>query len=92
MLVKERMTPPAVTIMLDTQLADAAKLMQERQYRRLPVLNSSEALVGIVTDRDLHGAALHFHESLVGVKEIMIEDKHGNAVRMLGLVLDLGDE
>jgi CBS domain-containing protein len=37
----------------DTSLADALKLMQERGVRRLPVVDHTGALVGIVTADDV---------------------------------------
>lgn len=53
MLVKERMSTPAVTITPDIPFQDALKLMREKGYRRLPVVNRSGELVGIVSERDL---------------------------------------
>ncbi|MBX3051442.1 MAG: CBS domain-containing protein [Caldilineaceae bacterium] len=53
MLVKERMNAPAVTITPEIPFQDALKLMREKGYRRLPVVNRSGELVGIVSERDL---------------------------------------
>lgn len=53
MLIKERMSTPAVTITPDIPFQDALKLMREKGYRRLPVVNRSGELVGIVSERDL---------------------------------------
>jgi acetoin utilization protein AcuB len=47
------MSTPAVTVLLDTPFQDALKLMQERHYRRLPVVGKDNRLVGIVSERDL---------------------------------------
>jgi CBS domain-containing protein len=48
----EAMTSPAVTIEAEATVAQAAKLMIERQVNRLPVLRDGE-LAGIVTRADL---------------------------------------
>lgn len=57
MLVRDRMTSPAVTIAPDTPFQDAVKLMREHGFRRLPVVSKHGELVGIVSERDLLHAA-----------------------------------
>jgi CBS domain-containing protein len=47
------MTAPAVTILPDATISAAARLMSARRVRRLPVVDGSEHLEGIVTLRDL---------------------------------------
>jgi CBS domain-containing protein len=47
------MTSPAVTIQPDVPLAVAARVMQERQIKRLPVVTPDGRLVGIVTRSDV---------------------------------------
>ena len=51
--VSEIMTKGIVTAFEDDSVADAAKLMSDRQVRRLPVLNANKQLVGIVALADL---------------------------------------
>jgi acetoin utilization protein AcuB len=53
MLVGERMTRDPVVIHDDTPISEAMKMMRGNKIRRLPVLNSKGALVGIVSERDL---------------------------------------
>lgn len=53
MLVRERMTSPAVTIAPDTPFQEALKLMRDKKFRRLPVVDGSGRVVGIVSERDL---------------------------------------
>ena len=53
MLVRDRMSTPAVTITTGTPFQEAVKLMREGGFRRLPVVNKSGQLVGIVSERDL---------------------------------------
>ncbi len=53
MLVRDKMSSPPVTITPETPFQDALKLMREQRFRRLPVVNRSGELVGIVSERDL---------------------------------------
>jgi acetoin utilization protein AcuB len=55
MLIKEYMTPQPITVEEGISVIDAAKSMKENNVRRFPVLRG-DALVGIVTDRDLRSA------------------------------------
>lgn len=57
MLVRERMTSPAVTISPDTPFQEALKLMRDRKFRRLPIVDAAGKIVGIVSERDLLHAA-----------------------------------
>jgi CBS domain-containing protein len=47
------MTSPAVTVQPGLPVADAARLMQDRRVKRLPVVNDDGELVGIVTRSDV---------------------------------------
>jgi CBS domain-containing protein len=47
------MTSPVITTHPDASLASAARLMNDRHIRRLPVLDASGALIGMVSRRDL---------------------------------------
>lgn len=53
MLVKNRMTPDPVTVTPDTFFVEAMRIMGERKYRHLPVVDKRGHLVGIVTRTDL---------------------------------------
>ncbi|MBI1734311.1 MAG: CBS domain-containing protein [Candidatus Rokubacteria bacterium] len=54
--VGDRMRRPALTIGWDEPVARAARLMDERHIRHLPVVDVHRRLVGIVTDGDLREA------------------------------------
>ena len=54
-LVRDWMTCDVITISPNTSLAEAHRLMQEKQIRRLPVLDH-DRVVGIVTLGDVRGA------------------------------------
>ncbi len=57
MLVKERMSSPAITLPLDTPFQDALRVMREHAIRRIPIVDQSNRLAGIVSERDLLHAA-----------------------------------
>jgi CBS domain-containing protein len=49
----ELMTSPAVTVRVDAEVARAARLMRDRNVRRLPVTDADGRLVGIVSRTDV---------------------------------------
>jgi CBS-domain-containing membrane protein len=49
----ELMTSPPVTAGPDTPLAEAALLMRDRRVKRLPVINATGHLIGVVTRGDV---------------------------------------
>jgi len=53
MLVVERMTRSPSTITGDVAVEQALQLIQERKLYQLPVLDTSGALIGIITEKDL---------------------------------------
>lgn len=82
MLIGERMTRNPVTILDTASIDDGLHLMRERKVRRLPVVNASGQMVGIVSDKDLLHAApspatslsvyeLHYLLSKLSIKQVM---------------------
>jgi acetoin utilization protein AcuB len=82
MLVGERMTRNPVTVLEETSIDDALHLMRERKVRRLPVLDASGRMVGIVSDKDLLHASpspatslsvyeLHYLLSKLNIRSVM---------------------
>ncbi len=55
----EAMTAPAITIAPDRRVDAAAAIMLDRQVNRLPVVDRTGALVGLVTRADLVRAFVH---------------------------------
>jgi acetoin utilization protein AcuB len=55
MLVSDWMTPAPLTVAKTTPVLEALRLLKERGFRRLPVVDGAN-LVGIVTDKDLKDA------------------------------------
>jgi CBS domain-containing protein len=60
----ELMTAPAVTVGPEESVATAARRMYDRRVKRLPVVDHSGALVGIVTRADLLKVFLRSDEEL----------------------------
>ncbi len=53
MLVRNYMTPNPVTVTPTTTVPEALRIMREKSFRRLPVVDERGALVGIVSEKDL---------------------------------------
>jgi CBS domain-containing protein len=49
----ELMTSPAVTVRADADVATAARLMRDRNVKRLPVTDADGRLAGIVSRTDV---------------------------------------
>jgi len=74
MLVKDRMSTPAVTIRSNADYKTALRLMQEHALHHVPVLDAAGHLAGILAERDLLIAAMRYLQSTVEVSEIMHRD------------------
>ncbi|KAK4260104.1 hypothetical protein QN277_003262 [Acacia crassicarpa] len=57
-LVGELMTPAPMVVRETTNLEDAARLLLETKFRRLPVVDADGKLVGLITRGNVVGAAL----------------------------------
>jgi len=55
-MVGEIMTKEVVTVKKDASISDAAALMDSRKVNRLPVVDESKKVIGIVTRGDIIGA------------------------------------
>ena len=53
MLVGRWMSSPAITVSPDTSMQEALDLMNEKNIRRLPVVDKKGSLIGIVSEREL---------------------------------------
>jgi len=80
MLIRDWMTKDVVTVGPETSMMKASKLMRERKISRLPVVDDSGRLLGIVSDRDLKEASpskatsLDMHELYYLLSEIKVKD------------------
>lgn len=82
MLIKEWMTQNVVTITPDTSMMKASRLLREKKIGRLPVVDDTGRVIGIISDRDVKEASpskattldmheLHYLLSELKVKDIM---------------------
>jgi CBS domain-containing protein len=63
-VASEVMTTPAITVAFDTSLGEAARHMQERNVRRLVVVDQNGRIAGIVSRSDLLQVFLRTDEEL----------------------------
>ncbi|HFQ94943.1 MAG TPA: CBS domain-containing protein [Anaerolineae bacterium] len=85
-LARDVMTSPAVTIRWDATVLEASALMEERNIRRLPVVDEENVLIGIISDGDVREALSIYNltnpyapdqdEILLAVDEIMSAPVH----------------
>ena len=71
MIVRNHMSTPPITVSPDTDFKVAMGLLQRHRIRRLPVVDGSGLLAGIVAERDLLGAADRYLQSVADVEDIM---------------------
>ncbi len=80
MLISDWMTTDVISVSPDTSMMKASKLMREHKISRLPVVDESNRLLGIVSDRDLKEASpskatsLDMHELYYLLSEIKVKD------------------
>ena len=74
------MTANPTTVHADDSLLAATRVLKEKGFKHLPVLDGNGAVVGIVTDRDLKRASasdattLEVHELLYLLDRVKIEE------------------
>ncbi len=80
-LARDIMTSPAVVVRWDASVLEASVLMDEKNIRRLPVVDEDNILIGIISDGDVREALSIYNvtnpyapdqdEILLAVDEIM---------------------
>lgn len=79
MLIRNWMTREVITVTPETSMLKASKLMKEHDIRRLPVVDTENHVVGIVSDRDIKDASpskattLDMHELYYLLSELKIK-------------------
>lgn len=79
MLIRNWMTKEVITVRPETSMLKASKLMKEHDIRRLPVVDTENHVVGIVSDRDIKDASpskattLDMHELYYLLSELKIK-------------------
>ncbi len=56
MFIADYMTADPLTITAETPLPEARRLLDDRNFRHLPVVDAQKKLIGVVSDRDLRSA------------------------------------
>ena len=56
--VGELMSSPLITINPNNSIKDAIEIMEQKDIRRLPVVDNKGKMVGIITDKDVFRAML----------------------------------
>jgi CBS-domain-containing membrane protein len=74
MTAGELMTSPAVTIRPDATIPAAARLMNARHVRRLPVVNPDGTLLGIISRRDLLSVFLRPDQDIAADVRDLLDD------------------
>ena len=72
--VDEIMSTPLITVSADKTVGDAAHMMVKHKVRRLPVIDTSHKVIGIVTVRDLLTVSNELNELLADLIEINREE------------------
>lgn len=79
MLIRNWMTKEVITVSPETSMLKASKLMKEHDIKRLPVIDTENHVVGIVSDRDIKAASpskattLDMHELYYLLSELKIK-------------------
>lgn len=84
--VAELMSAPAVTVPAGTSIADAARLMDGEDVKRLPVVDDLGRLVGVVTRSDLLRVHLRTDDDLWGEIEAAVRDEEVTSTVSDGVV------
>uniref|UniRef100_A0A7J2THM8 CBS domain-containing protein n=1 Tax=Archaeoglobus fulgidus TaxID=2234 RepID=A0A7J2THM8_ARCFL len=67
--VSEIMSTPLITIKPNTSIREAANIMIKKGIRRLPIVDSSGELIGIITDNDILQISLDLGEFAALIRE-----------------------
>ena len=78
-MLEDIMSSPLITIKPTTSLRNAAEIMRRRRIRRLPVVDDTGKLVGIITDNDILSVAIDLGEfaELLRIPGVLEEEMAG---------------
>jgi CBS domain-containing protein len=71
MSVTEVMSKPLITINPDTLVKDAVALMEQKNIRRLPVMDNTAKMVGIITSKDILKVVMRSFKETMKNKELI---------------------
>ena len=81
MTVSEVMSKPLITINSDTLVKDAVALMEQKEIRRLPIVDNEGQMVGIITSKDIFKAFMKIFKESVKNQGLM-----SDGFDLLGLI------
>ena len=74
MQVRDVMQTEVETVRLGASAREAFEMMRLRGFRHLPVLDSDDKIVGIVSDRDLRNAVIIYNDPKSGAEDFFASD------------------
>ena len=66
------MSKPLITINPDTLVKDAVALMEQKNIRRLPVMDDTAKMVGIITSKDILKVSMRSFKETMKNKELIL--------------------
>ena len=79
--VSEVMSKPLITINTDSSVKDAVALMEQKDIRRLPIIDNKGQMVGIITAKDIFKAFMKIFKESVKDQDLM-----SDGFELLGLI------
>jgi CBS domain-containing protein len=71
--VSEVMNKPLITVNPYTSVKDAVALMEQKDIRRLPVVDEKGQMVGIITAKDILKAVMNIFKENIKEQDLMSE-------------------
>ncbi|MFY9966720.1 MAG: CBS domain-containing protein [Nitrososphaeraceae archaeon] len=71
--LSELMSKPLITIQPGASLKDAVVLMQQKDIRRLPIIDKDGRLVGIITEKDILRVVFKIFKKTIGDRGLISE-------------------
>jgi CBS domain-containing protein len=75
------MSKPLITIKSDTSVKDALALMEQKDIRRLPIVDNKGQMVGIITAKDIFKVFMKIFKESVKDQDLM-----SDGFDLLGLI------
>ncbi|WP_346865173.1 CBS domain-containing protein [Methanocalculus sp. MSAO_Arc2] len=87
--VKDVMSTPLITVGADAVIADAARMMVKKKVRRLPVVDTGQKVIGMITVRDILSVANEINEIMSDLIVInRMDDYHAGICDRCGSMSD----
>lgn len=88
MPVRDIMSKPVITIAATSSIKDAIQAMELNNFRRLPVVDKEQKMVGIITDKDIFRAIMKSQSLITSISESVIVEYKPVYERFSEFVLD----